>query len=65
MITKQNKEPKNIFEQILYGQEIMNDNIVALSENIDVLYKKFNALFESISTVQDSLPTVSGNDDEK
>ena len=56
------KEPKNIFEQILYGQEIINDNIVALSENIDILYKKFNALFESISTIDYHLPTASDKD---
>lgn len=57
----QNKEPKNIFEQILFGQEIINDNIVALSENMDMLYKKFNALFESISI----LPTASDKVEEE
>ena len=60
-----NKDPKNIFEQILYVQEIINDNIVALSENLDILYKKFNALFESIAPTDTSSPTVSGKDDDE
>ena len=60
-----NKEPKNIFEQILYGQEVINDNIVALSENMDILYKRFNSLFESIAPTDTSSPTVSGKDDDE
>lgn len=60
-----NKEPKNILEQILFGQEIINDNIVALSENMDILYKRFNALFESIAPVDISSPTVSGKEEDK
>jgi len=29
--------PRNIFEQILYGQLAVNDNVVALAKNVEVL----------------------------
>ena len=60
-----NKEPKNILEQILYGQEIINDNIVALSENIDILYKRVNSLLESIAPIDTASPTVSGKEEKE
>ena len=60
-----NREPKNIFEQILYGQEIMNDNIVALAENMDILYKRFNELFESIAPKDTASPTVPGREEDE
>lgn len=64
-MNSKNKEPKNILEQILYGQEIINDNIVALSDNIDILYKRVNSLFESMAPIETSSPTVSGKDDDE
>ena len=40
----QNKQPKTIFEQIVFGQEITNDNIVALAGNLDVVNTKIDEL---------------------
>lgn len=34
------KTPKTIFEQIVFGQEITNDNIVTLASNLEVINKK-------------------------
>lgn len=40
----QNKQPKTIFEQIVFGQEITNENIVALANNLDVVNAKIDEL---------------------
>jgi hypothetical protein len=59
----ENKQPKNIFEQIVFGQEILNDNIVALSENLDFINQKVDMLIAVLSTppiIKDSEPNASG-----
>lgn len=38
------KQPKTIFEQIVFGQEVTNDNIVALAHNLDVVNAKIDTL---------------------
>lgn len=38
------KQPRTIFEQIVFGQEITNENIVALAHNLDVVNAKIDAL---------------------
>jgi hypothetical protein len=57
------KQPKNIFEQILFGQEIVNDNIVALADNLVVVNDKLDILLDIFSPSQinkDSEPDASG-----
>lgn len=44
------KQPKTIFEQMVYGQEIVNDNIVALAENLNVVMAKVDALLAIFTT---------------
>jgi len=44
------KQPKTIFEQIVYGQEIINDNIVALADNLNVVDRKLDALLAIFTT---------------
>ena len=56
----QMKQPKNIFEQILYGQEIVNDNIVALADNLVVVNNKIDELLAIFSVRNDSEPDASG-----
>jgi hypothetical protein len=59
----ENKQPKNIFEQIVFGQEILNENIVALSENLDFINQKVDMLIAVLSTppiIKDSEPNASG-----
>lgn len=38
------KKPRNIFEQILFGLEATNTNVVALSEEISFLRRDMQAL---------------------
>lgn len=57
----QNRQPKTIFEQILFGQEITNENVVALAENLDVINKKLDALISIFATTQTE-PTASGEE---
>ena len=38
------KQPRNIFEQILFGLEATNANVVALSEEIAMIRKDLDAL---------------------
>lgn len=33
-------EPRNIFEQILFGVKATNDNIVAISEDLALVHQK-------------------------
>lgn len=61
------RQPKNIFEQILFGQEIVNDNIVALSENLVVVNDKMDILLDILSPSvvnKDSEPDASGTETE-
>lgn len=56
-------KPKNIFEQILFGQLAINDNIVALSKNIEILNERFDDIMSIFSTntiavVEDTKPSV-------
>lgn len=57
------KQPKNIFEQILFGQEIVNDNIVALADNLVIVNDKLDILLDIFSPSpvnKDSEPDASG-----
>lgn len=56
-------KPKNIFEQILFGQLATNDNIVALSKNIEILYERIDDIMSIFSTntidvVEENKPSV-------
>jgi hypothetical protein len=62
------KQPKNVFEQIVFGQEFINENIVALSENIDFINKKVDLLMSVLSIppiIEDSEPNASGAEAKK
>ena len=50
------QQPRNIFEQILYGQITVNDNIVALSKNVEVLNDKIDDIMSVFSTQTDVVP---------
>lgn len=57
------KQPRNIFEQIVFSQELVNENIVALSENLDFINQKVDMLMAILSTppiIKDSEPNASG-----
>lgn len=42
--------PRNIFEQILYGQLAVNDNVVALAKNVEVLADRVEDIMTLFST---------------
>lgn len=44
------KQPKTIFEQIVLGQEVINENIVTLAENLNVVMAKVDALLAIFTT---------------
>ena len=56
-----NKQPKTIFEQIVFGQEITNDNIVALAENLAIVNNKIDMLL-SVFAPANSEPDASGEE---
>lgn len=45
-------KPKNIFEQILFGQIAINDNIVAVSKNIEVLNQRIDDFMSVAKSVE-------------
>lgn len=53
------KQPRNIFEQILFGLEATNANVVALSEEIAMIRKDLDAL-KSALYINDSEPNALG-----
>ena len=53
------RQPKNIFEQILFGLEATNANVVALSEEIAMIRKDLDAL-KSALYINDSEPNALG-----
>lgn len=58
-------QPKTIFEQIVFSQEIVNDNIVALAENINEMNAKLDKLMEIFSSppmINDPEPNASGEE---
>ena len=57
------RQPKNIFEQIVFSQEVINENIVALSDNLNVINTKLDslmAIFSTPTTADYSEPNASG-----
>ena len=50
------QQPRNIFEQILYGQITVNDNIVALSKNVEILNDKIDDIMSVFTTQTDVVP---------
>lgn len=63
---KTNRQPQTIFEQIVFGQEITNENIVALAENLAVVNEKIDTLLAIFSPAKtkDSEPVASGAETE-
>lgn len=56
-------QPRTIFEQIVFGQQITNDNIVALAENLAIVNAKIDALMAAFTpAVHDSEPDASGKE---
>lgn len=64
------KQPRNIFEQILFGVQAVNENIVALSEDLSMMYQKIDQMHQALMsppidvTGKDSEPNTSGADTE-
>lgn len=63
---KNQRQPKTIFEQIVFGQEITNDNIVALAENLAIVNAKIDALLAYFmpAAPDNSKPVASGKETE-
>ena len=54
METKQ--QPRNILEQILYGQLTVNDNVVALSKNVEILNDKIDDIMTVFAAQMEIVP---------
>lgn len=58
--TSQQMQPRNILEQILFGQQIINDNVVALADNLNAVHEQLETLLTSLSAIEISEPNTSG-----
>jgi hypothetical protein len=57
-------KPRNIFEQILFGQIAINDNVVALAKNIEVLNERIDdimGVFTTSTTIDNDKSVLSNN----
>ncbi|MBQ2797493.1 MAG: hypothetical protein IJF01_07170 [Tidjanibacter sp.] len=60
MTQQQQKQPRNILEQILFGQEITNDNVVTLADNLAALNEKLDLLLLALSPQEPTEPIAPG-----
>lgn len=58
------QQPKTIFEQIVLGQQAINDNIVALAENLDVVKQMLDTIINATTTILPE-PNTSGTEESK
>lgn len=59
------RQPKTIFEQIVFSQEVINDNIVALADNLNIMNARMEKLMEIFSAppmISNSEPNASGEE---
>lgn len=60
------KQPTTIIEQMVLGQQITNDNMVAMAEDLNVMHSKLDALLSMFTTPpihnNDSEPVASGKE---
>jgi hypothetical protein len=56
MDTTKTQQPRNIFEQILFGQLAVNDNIVALAKNVEILNERFDDIMTVFMAHTEVLP---------
>lgn len=54
------KQPRNIFEQILFGLEATNANVVALSEEIAMIRQDLHAIKSVLYMNENSEPNALG-----
>ena len=57
-MAEQTRQPKNIFEQTLFGLQAVNDNIVAISQDLPIRQRKstpFIGRYTRIALKQSSL----------
>lgn len=57
------QQPKTIFEQIVLGQQAINDNIVALAENLDVVKQMLDTIINATTILPE--PNTSGAEESK
>lgn len=60
-MAQETRQPRNIFEQILFAQEVTNDNVVALADNMAVMNTKIDVLMAALG-LSTSEPTALGTD---
>lgn len=56
METAKTQQPRNIFEQILFGQLAINDNIIALAKNIEILNERLDDIMTVFMAHTEVLP---------
>lgn len=65
-MAKEIKQPTTIIEQMVLGQQVTNDNIIALAEDLNIMHAKLDALLAMFTTpainMDDSKPVASGEE---
>ena len=57
---EENKQPRNIFEQIAMGLQVTNENTVAIAEDLANLYKMVEEIHQAMFPQGTSEPNASG-----
>lgn len=58
---QETRQPRNIFEQTLFGVQVTNDNIVAIHARMDNMEAKINAIYDALYPTSE--PNASGADE--
>jgi hypothetical protein len=65
-MAKEIKQPTTIIEQMVIGQQVTNDNIIALAEDLNIMHTKLDALLAMFTTpaisTDNSKPVASGEE---
>lgn len=65
-MAKEIKQPTTIIEQMVIGQQVTNDNIIALAEDLNIMHAKLDALLAMFTTpaisTDNSKPVASGEE---
>lgn len=59
---QQSRQPKNIFEQLAFGLQTVNDNVVDLFKDVEDIRQKVDAIYNALYPAQTDIaePTDSG-----
>lgn len=64
-MAEQQRQPRNIFEQTLYGLQAVNENIVAISQDFAETAKKIDAIYRALYPEETEPMTIGAKEEDE